>query len=1079
MNLMSKHFEDYLGLSTDGSKEGETKHMASRKAKERRQEKLLYFGDGGEERNNFWLITAVNINGLNTSWSEFNDLVFETKPTLVAVSETMVRGERLKEKFKIKGYKWITMDYYSRGFAFLIKENLGYSIVSEAKDSEVMLLKVTGEGRYEGKHIYIGGGYCSPNGGKKPMRVLNDWIQALPPSEVFILGGDFNARTTDWCTCDNTNGRILRRLLPLWGATVIAKGPSCVRQNGYSTVDFFITNEPDLILENKIGLDVNSDHRPVSIQVDINSTKVPDKEVLVWDYNHADWDGFRHDVENSLDWPALLKMEEDYYIKRWRFNSGDDILQLVGKLFRNVQSSGSRRVPSRLLQIPSMAKPYWWNNKLENLLRVKQRVSNLINARSGRARRKALGRYKRINRKFRKLEQSRRTSTWRSFCDNLQDPKQLYSIFRRTQGGNSIPSFEGPGGTHCCTDVEKANGFNKAYSSVGNRLVPRIPFHASVEESIRRRKIRWISRGWGRVPKLFTKFTLMAHIKGLKKGTAPGPDGITNEMIRELSTATVDYLARCFQLMYAAGLCPKDWRIANLFPIPKGLEVLKATDLRPIALTAALGKLFERVLNDALEKEVTRLGIIPKSQYGFVRGRETIGITARIAQKLRTMKRNQIRLGVFLDVKKAYNSVWHQGLLFKMSNYGISTHMVRWLSSWLEDREYVTRIGNTLSAPEKHRTGLPQGSVLSPLLFIVYFSDIISDLKSDAFLFADDASLLSKPFRNGEGAAREEIQTDLDKIAEWGLRWQLQFEPRKSKLIIFTRDKTVDRSSFRLTLQGSHIQCYKEARCLGVIFDQEYTFSAEAKKRIHTFEKKIKLVNRIGGYKWGCPPKYMVLLYSSVALASLTYCPWSLLLAPKNFMVKASSMQRQFLRRIFSLPKCSGGDAVEVYAKVLPIAIRLMQLSAGTAVRLNSGGDALFKEEYEEFLQIANLAKEKERIRATNKSPFGLMMSLLHIFQCPIRSKGKAKVSGVAPMAKYMLHNPELPHLRKNESSSAALKAREFAFHVIHKLDADIAKIYIDGHKDEDSCGASMHVVLPDMTSFSEATKIHGELRCC
>mmetsp|Transcript_1418 Transcript_1418/g.2463 ORF Transcript_1418/g.2463 Transcript_1418/m.2463 type:complete len:169 (-) Transcript_1418:1766-2272(-) len=147
------------------------------------------------------------------------------------------------------------------------------------------------------------------------------------------------------------------------------------------------------------------------------------------------------------------------------------------------------------------------------------------------------------------------------------------------------------------------------------------------------------------------------------------------------------------------------------------------------------------VLNEELLDFVSSNGILPPEQCGFLRGKSTLGPTSRIAQRLRELPTNSAMAGLFLDVKKAFNSVWH--------------------NDWLRARSYKSRVREHKSKAAFHECGVPQGTVLSPLLFILFFSDVVDEISSDSFLFADDLSMLSRAFKVGNRMAFSSLQRDV------------------------------------------------------------------------------------------------------------------------------------------------------------------------------------------------------------------------------------------------------------------------------------------------------------------------------
>lgn len=1028
----------------------------------------IFGGEGkiGEEKFKDLQIAAMNVNGLGTSWAEFNEFIAVRKPELILVSETRRTEAQLKAKHKIKGYRWIGADYYHRGFACLVSDTLGVEIWRKSESQEALLLKV----HVGDRDIFIGGGYA-PQTGSAFFKTLHKWVLELDPSECFVLMGDFNARSWAWDCKENSNGRRLRQLLPLWGGSVFEDGPTCFRVVGQSTVDLLITNEPDLISNFTTGGDLNSDHCPISASLNLQMNEVESEtQRKTLDFQRADWNIYRTTVLERLDWKLLKKLVQDWLHGRWRRDSKLDLNRLVSGFEKALIGSAKINIPEKNVKVISNARPYWWSEDLSNLLTRKERLCQEWRLDRNYTVKRRLDA---MTKKVRKLEQCLRSSSWRSFCDNFQDPKQLFSLFRKSKGGSSVPAFMDNKGKICVSDKEKSEGFNSSYADIGNEPLADKPHHNVVSAKVERARARWNRKGWIKVPTVYTDKILNSYVMALKEGSAPGLDGIRNIMVKNLPPLAVLYLSRVFQLLHASGYCPKQWKLACLFPIPKGGDIFFATDLRPIALTSVLGKLFERVLCDCLTKAARAKGLIPHEQNGFMSGKETLGITTRLAQRLRKLKANSVRAGLFLDVKKAYNSVWHQGLIYKLMTSKVPEHITRWISAWLQDRTYVTKIGAAVSSEMRHERGVPQGSVLSPMLFILYFSDIVKNLGSESFIFADDLTLITRPFKPGKRLLFTRLQKDVRDIMVWGEKWMLNFQPTKTKLVIFSRSKYLQRGDYCIKMGPKVLKPQRSAQCLGVIFDQEFRFHEECEARLRKFQKRIGFVTRIGGYKFGCPPRYLIQLFASVCLPTLLYNSWTFLLGPKKYLLRASSIQRQALRRFLSLPCCSGGDVVEMYCNVKPLVLRCMQLTANMGVRLNSGRDVLYKNEYKEYIESMDFAKEAARKVATWKTPFGVIATTLHSLGVPFLAKGKPKCVGILPVHKR-LHHPSMPSFHKDAGQREQKKAAVFGHQIIDSIPEGYCQIYADGAHNDAFTRAAVHVIIPGVKAFDRCWELKG-----
>ena len=285
---------------------------------------------------------------------------------------------------------------------------------------------------------------------------------------------------------------------------------------------------------------------------------------------------------------------------------------------------------------------------------------------------------------------------------------------------------------------------------------------------------------------------LKAAIRRLKRRGAPGADDIPPAFLKELGPRALTELLEIFNASFYHSNIPQLWRHAIIIPLLKaGKAAREIESFRPISLTSCVVKVLERLIADRLYNMAENRDWIVKQQAGFRKARSCEDQVTKLIQSISDgfqHKKPQRTVMALLDYSKAYDRTWRERLLLKLSKLGAPQQMIRWISAFLTTRTAEVNINNTLSKPVRMKQVLPQGSVLSPLLFLLYINDIGTDVPKEVehLLFADDASLAATV--NDINAANDKLQVAVSAVQQWRALNKLDLNLKKSCTFFFTTD---------------------------------------------------------------------------------------------------------------------------------------------------------------------------------------------------------------------------------------------------------------------------------------------------
>lgn len=312
---------------------------------------------------------------------------------------------------------------------------------------------------------------------------------------------------------------------------------------------------------------------------------------------------------------------------------------------------------------------------------------------------------------------------------------------------------------------------------------------------------------------------------------APGGDGISAIMLKSASSKVWLQLYYIFRSSLIYSYFPVAWKIAKVSPIPKPGKPKSSVDgYRPISLLPVIGKVFERCIHWRMVEHLEGSGILLNHQFGFRPGHSTLHQLVRVAQLVaHELNVNRSAAMVLLDLSRAFDSDWHEALLFKLDGTGFAWTLVKLIRSYLTDRSIYVSVKGNNSSRHPVSAGVLQGSILGPLLFNIFINDIL--IVNDFFLalYADDTSLISSSWQDKLLVLR--LQIYLDKVIEYFKDWKLTVNPAKTQPIFFNRWKPAA-SGLRLSVDGVDIIWSHEVRYLGLMLDKGLTMGPAVMDRV-------------------------------------------------------------------------------------------------------------------------------------------------------------------------------------------------------------------------------------------------------
>ena len=630
------------------------------------------------------------------------------------------------------------------------------------------------------------------------------------------IAGDLNCKSQLWWDgqTNSKDSKLLEDFSYEHGLSQIVKGPTrCVDGGSPSQLDLVFLSEPQRLISASV-LPPLSDHCPTLACLSVKPQTRRSAVAYSWDYFNADWEALREALR-AADWSSVLCCTDvDAALQKW-----SDLF------LSNVYAFVPRK------RIHSGVKKPWFSPFLHRLARCRNRLfkrsRGLVESHP------ILVSYRRVRNWYVKELRFAQRAYYRRASDSLSSTElsrrphhwwNQVKLLCGMKGRDQLPTLVDTDTGHVCTtSVRKAEVLNSHFARQCSAQAREAEyFPALLPTSKPQFEFQQINPS-----------EVVRHLASLNTWKASGMDKISNLLLKECRTCLGKPLCYIFNLSLKERRFPCEWKKAVIQPLlkQKGDRSLPGS-YRPIALLSNVSKVFESLIHAQLLKHCLENSCLPEEQFGFLPKRSTVWQLLTILEDWhKALDRGDTVHALFVDVAKAFDRVDHGLLLLKLASIEIGSEPLRLFESYLRGRCICTTVDNSCSSLQPISSGVPQGSVLGPLLFVIYFRDLPSYLNSLSCLFADDTLLYA--FAPNVDSCKS-LQKDSEQLDAWAETWNTTFNAEKSAHLVFCSN-VGNVPGYTVQLQGIPVPSVTATRHLGVHLSSTLSWS----KHISTLRSRV------------------------------------------------------------------------------------------------------------------------------------------------------------------------------------------------------------------------------------------------
>jgi Reverse transcriptase (RNA-dependent DNA polymerase)/Endonuclease-reverse transcriptase len=823
-------------------------------------------------------IVAWNANGLREKRNEFHQFLIDENIDIALVSETHLKGSFKINFANYKTYRNDRLIGAGGGTAIFIKSSIKHNetLNHDYNRFEVTSLEIW---MTTGSSFIIHSVYTAPN----PTYPVEDLQTLFNYNKPIFAAGDFNSKHREWnCRATNRNGKTLRGFILSNNINLEAPVvPTHHSTRGASDIlDIGLTKDlPSTTID--VHNELSSDHNPVVYKLQINSCNVNSRSTKIL------WHFFPHYIEKNLPESRHLNNTNDI---------DAEIETLQGTIKSSIDKCTIETVKTYNDPLPqsikdkikhkNSVKRMWQNSRVRSL-------KILLN---------------KLEREIKHAVYEYNNDTWNSKLNDLKAEDNslwnLSKVLRKTP-----------------TEITKikcsANSFVFSTEDKAEAIADSIENQCSV--NLQRANLQFINKITHIVNRnlkstsdesiIIEESELELLLRALKNRKSPGIDQIPNFALKILPSIAKSFFLNIINASFSLNYFPNLWKQASVVVLKKpGTDPTLPSSYRPISLLPAMSKIFEKMIQAHLLEHVEKNNIIPREQFGFRRAHSSVHQLDRVVGHIERAFDNRMSTGaLFLDIEKAFDKVWHDGLIFKLFKFKFPLHLIKLIKSFLSNRSFRVKLGTFLSNPRPISAGVPQGSILGPLLFSIFTSDFPTKPTRNNItaLFADDTAILCS-YKNPHRAVFH-LQNKINLTTKWFDKWLITVNPLKSVAVMFSRRRKLAyaiNNLNKIKINNEPLSWDKQAKYLGLTLDSKLSWKPHIDKITLRTKATRAQLNSLLKRKSKLNIKNKLLLFKTIIRPGMSYAfpVWGHVLGKKRYAHKLQAQQNISLRMATNAP---------------------------------------------------------------------------------------------------------------------------------------------------------------------------------